>query len=390
MPRVVCNDTPLGKLNQRPVAAHDVTYTLFADIDAGQMRFSSHHGDTTAFVHQYKIRNNLIAAAHIAFANHLSLTLSPDIIWTVIMQGIAQHISNNAEKFRSVLVPHTGKEDLVVQRDDLIITNTSLQDWKDISNEFLNQLNEKSKCTSMRNAMQTDFSTTGQVQRTVLNMTVMDSMKSYYTYTLQTKCDIPIVNIAGTKDDWQTLKCALAVFDDLDLPGYKQRLEYILDQFIGAYENKIDRQFWNGIYLEKGGRGSGAQTQVSGWITQLFLYVSDALFGSDNIYRSPAPNEFPSGMSATPFTWKYYSECLAMKFYSGIVGIAVTNDGVEPVLGFAVYETKNEPSIPDRHGVDENGEHFIADRKRQQAPRVESEKRALSSVELWYQNLQSR
>lgn len=41
-----------------------------------------------------------IGAVHLAFVNHLKLTLSPDMIWHLIASGTANYINQNAETVR--------------------------------------------------------------------------------------------------------------------------------------------------------------------------------------------------------------------------------------------------------------------------------------------------
>ena len=50
-----------------------------------------------------------IAATHFAFSQHRPLVLSPDMIWVTILQGLAQHVKNHAEKLRSQFVGHQGE-----------------------------------------------------------------------------------------------------------------------------------------------------------------------------------------------------------------------------------------------------------------------------------------
>src|SRR5580765_7553249 len=56
----------------------------------------------------------LIAAAALAYKQHMPLALSPDMIWITILQGLAQHIANHSESLRPKLVAHQTKIELVV------------------------------------------------------------------------------------------------------------------------------------------------------------------------------------------------------------------------------------------------------------------------------------
>ena len=46
------------------------------------------------------------AAVHIAFSQHRPLSLSPDDIWLVIVQGFSHHVAENAQMLRNRLVRH--------------------------------------------------------------------------------------------------------------------------------------------------------------------------------------------------------------------------------------------------------------------------------------------
>lgn len=46
----------------------------------------------------------LLAGVHLAFSQHRPLVLSPDMLWIAILQGLSQHVRNNADSLRSKLV----------------------------------------------------------------------------------------------------------------------------------------------------------------------------------------------------------------------------------------------------------------------------------------------
>ena len=59
-----------------------------------------------------------------AYANHYSLALSPDIIWTVISQEFNYYINNESEAMRDRIVSHQGKMTLAVEtKEDLYSPN---------------------------------------------------------------------------------------------------------------------------------------------------------------------------------------------------------------------------------------------------------------------------
>ena len=44
--------------------------------------------------------NSFVNALHLAFKEHLSVEISPDIIWLIIIQQISLHVNKNPDKFR--------------------------------------------------------------------------------------------------------------------------------------------------------------------------------------------------------------------------------------------------------------------------------------------------
>jgi len=51
----------------------------------------------------------LVAAVHLAFAEHRSLVLSPDVVWTTIAQGFSSHVQIHSEELRERFVKHEDK-----------------------------------------------------------------------------------------------------------------------------------------------------------------------------------------------------------------------------------------------------------------------------------------
>ena len=62
----------------------------------------------------------VVAAVHRAFMDHHPLCLSPDMIWLMIIQGVANHINAHAEDLRSRIVSHHSKLIIEVRRDDFV------------------------------------------------------------------------------------------------------------------------------------------------------------------------------------------------------------------------------------------------------------------------------
>ena len=68
-----------------------------------------------------------LLAVQIAHSYHVPLQISPDDIWTLIMQGFCQHMKLKHEQLRSKFVNFDGKKQLRVRTDTFV--KGSQNDW---------------------------------------------------------------------------------------------------------------------------------------------------------------------------------------------------------------------------------------------------------------------
>eukprot|EP00586_Coscinodiscus_wailesii_P016311 CAMPEP_0172519352 /NCGR_PEP_ID=MMETSP1066-20121228/291366_1 /TAXON_ID=671091 /ORGANISM="Coscinodiscus wailesii, Strain CCMP2513" /LENGTH=323 /DNA_ID=CAMNT_0013301921 /DNA_START=145 /DNA_END=1113 /DNA_ORIENTATION=- len=194
------------------------------------------------------------AACLAAFAQHLPLALSPDHVWSVISfafakhvdknaeelrsnfvqhdgkkrievledtlvmgggnggsgsspqewDAFAKHVDKNAEELRSNFVQHDGKKRIEVQADNLVMgggnvgSGSSPQEWEatvfpNFSKQIKNYIGEK-----VHGAIASDFSTTTSTARAAHEITLMSSMKNYFSYGMTTDCGIPNITLLGS------------------------------------------------------------------------------------------------------------------------------------------------------------------------------------------------
>ena len=190
-----------------------------------------------------------VQAVHMAYSNHVPLTISPDMIWYLIASATATHINQNSEKLRKVFVNHEGKKELEIRRDDFVLNSTS-NPWHEVIDDFSVQI-DKNTNNSVVDLLVANFSTTTKNSRVVSQMVLMDAMQKYFDYKFSTMCGIPEIRLTGTKQDWENVKTKangiLKLIPDLKI-WFDGSLNEILDHFINAFDDKIDKKFWNEIY----------------------------------------------------------------------------------------------------------------------------------------------
>lgn len=181
-----------------------------------------------------------------------------------ILQGLSKHISLNAEKLRNHFVDFDGKKKIIVQRDNFIMGHEN--DWNGVYEEISGKIRGFiGKHT--HDLLIPSFSTTKDLENQVFNVTLMDSLKSYFKYGMRTMCGIPCVKMIGSKNDWIALKNKVEELSRFDLEFWISKLLPILDKFIEAASGKVDKVFWDCCYKTHSTHGSGATTTVKGWVT---------------------------------------------------------------------------------------------------------------------------
>jgi hypothetical protein len=318
-----------------------------------------------------------VAAVHQAYDQHLSLTLSPDHFWILILQGVSNFIevNKNVQKFKeSIGINFDGTKTIEIYGDPR-------DGWDSIIEEFKKQIKEHVGYANVENWVQ-KFSTTTYITETVMNLSLMDGYKSFFNYEVTTMCGIRQVKLLGTLEDWEKLRDRSQAFSvhGGELKKWIRQLEPILDNLVRTFEDSShDKWFWKSIYKHYHARGSGSVPTVDGWITTFFPYHKEFNYKTERYELKPTKIEsleaiyakretetskqetrgnldekdVPGGLAHTPFKWNIPGETKDMMFSSGFVGYQIEYAGkknhhkfkeiqgnafLNPILGWAVSE----------------------------------------------------
>ena len=281
------------------------------------------------------------------FAEHRPLVLSPDVIWLVICQRLTEHITDNAEKFRSRIVYHEGKLDIVVKTP--VDIRDEKCDWEGIFNSLFREIESKTK-NNIAPRIVADFSTTSIDERLSSIATLMHGVESYFTYTVRHMiCGIPNITLKGNKGDWEHLLSKAEILNNFGLSNWHAWLEPILREFVRAASGTPQLDFWRNIvqvfhddeFTDQ--RGCSPDDQyIDGWCIALF-------YNLDYDSRKPVFNKFntwwnmDSEMLRVGFNYRLelpngaYAES-PMELWSGVVGIEEdeTTFALTPKIGWFV------------------------------------------------------
>nr|MCR5472887.1 DUF4419 domain-containing protein [Prevotella sp.] len=275
-----------------------------------------------------------------AYAEHKSVTLSPDMMWLLISQGFARYVNAHSEELRSQLVYHEGKQDLMVMTKDDLLSGKA--DWSKLLNDFSKQIERHTK-GEVAKTIAADFSTTTPVERIASQITLMESMKSYFNYLAgRIGCGIPSVTLQGTPDDWRAVLSKTQKLGQYGLSEWTQTLEPILNEFIKTAEGNPNQRFWQEMVKKQrvdefaSARPCSADkpTMLDGWILKFF------------------PTEDGYTLDKVPYTKSMPAEFVRVEFkyrvIDPITGATLSETPMELMSGFvgALDDEKNNMLTP--------------------------------------------
>ena len=277
---------------------------------------------------------SFIHASLTAWSEHYPFRFRAEHIWLLILQAVAVHVDQNAEKLRSKYVEHEGKKELVVD----ITANPSHKEWESVIVNFAEQI-DKNTVDDTAKLFECDFSTSSMVERISTKVTIMDICKNYFSYKCRTCCGFPEITLDGKKEDWiklkqKTEKLLKSKVDKKFGSQWGEALLPLLDRFIVAFDGEIDCVFWNSM-IKRGSRGgSGGYSWFSGWFNILFPFIQSRAnrfcvpYSMEQAYVEQGLNprrrnngendqsDYPMGIASAPVKWDLNGKEIKLRFFA--------------------------------------------------------------------------
>ncbi len=286
-----------------------------------------------------------------AYNEHYHLVLTPDDIWIAIAVAFARYVDAHADSMRNIFVNHDGQKELVVYGSgDIRSAN-----YRQLVDDMVKQIEQHTKA-DIRSWMECKFSTTTATTRLVSQIICMASMKNYFSYKMCLCCGLPKVTLKGTKEDWVQIIERLDFLKSLNhevLTSWAEVLEYVLNNFVDAYDGKIDRDFWNRIAHRTGG-GSGPR-YLEGWIIAFFPFDDKTTFCLNSLAKIKQgdtfgrinTNDVASCTVFVPVTIDDNGTEYHTQFFAGLLATDVTNKGqtLQPLAGWSLVNVGKQPSV---------------------------------------------
>jgi hypothetical protein len=207
---------------------------------------------------------------YLAYAEHRPFTLSPDMIWLLILQGISNHV-NHSKNTGNDLFPQLTGGTISIKNKKIILGNPE-SPWHETTEEFSQQI-EKIVGSELVAELRSDFSTTTLASKVVSEITIMDTFKAYFKYIIHgAVCGIPEMTLEGTLEDWNHLLHKLEILHKYDLSWWYHDLKSIVEKIRNTADANIDNAFWMQIFKIHTVEEYGSPKYIDGWITKFFPF----------------------------------------------------------------------------------------------------------------------
>lgn len=272
-----------------------------------------------------------------AYKEHRPFVLSPDIVWLLISQGFARHISNNAEEFRKEIVNFDKKKTLTVISSEITIGNSN-SNWESVFPQFTNQISDYTG-KELTNILVSDFTTTTPTTRIVSEITVMETVKAYFDYkVIMIGCGIPKITIEGTVNDWEKVLEKTKYISRYKLEWWTDELQPILKQIIETKKGKFTKSFWMDMVKAHTEKKYGSPTTIDGWIIKFFPYTKEGK--RSGLKPITKIDNLAAELVKVPFILEDVpnNKSYKMEFWGGFVGLSQNKADftLKPEIGWCI------------------------------------------------------
>ena len=162
-------------------------------------------------------KKSLIRGLMEAYGNHYPITITPDMILLLFLQGYTRFMDQNSEKLRNIYVNFGGKKELVVIRNNMSPETAKPEDWQGIIDEFTQKIKEEIGGNITSN-LESNFTTTNPITLATSQISIMSAMKNYFIYeAIMCVCGISSITLEGSLEDWEKIKNNLNILQKKNL-----------------------------------------------------------------------------------------------------------------------------------------------------------------------------
>ena len=169
-----------------------------------------------------------------AYANHYPITISPDMLLILFLQGYSRFMENHSEQLRNVYVNFENQKTITVVREGMTPETAKPEDWRDIIDEFTKNITGEIGENIISN-LKSNFTTTNPVTLTTSQISIMSAMKQYFKYeVIMFVYGISSITLEGSLEYWKKIKSKFEFFskEEFGLNPWIKSLIPIIDKII--------------------------------------------------------------------------------------------------------------------------------------------------------------
>ena len=270
-------------------------------------------------------KKSLIQGLIAAYKNHYPITITPDMIWLMVLQGFSRFMEKFGSTVKDKFVNFDGKKDLKVERLEYTPYNATKEVWDGIVDEYVKKIEENVGKEVVDN-LECNFSTTTHVAKVTSQVTIMSSMKDFFNYRLlMAGCGISSITLEGSEEDWQKIKSKLLFLSKKGLEWWTKDLIPIINNIIYTKKYYMHTKrlsyyltsFWKGM-IRLRGKGFYDPHMINGWIIK---FIPNLEHEQPTLYKEINEFEVPDEIINCPLelTWLILQEEKKIEFNCTLV-----------------------------------------------------------------------
>lgn len=266
-----------------------------------------------------------------AYSEHRPFTLSPDMLWLLVLQGFSGFINANAFKDPTLFPQLKTRQTIVVQNDSIRLGDPD-SPWEETTEQLTDAV-EEILGDDFVALLRADFSTTQLAERVASEVTILDAMKPYFKYIVYScVCGIPSITLEGNTEDWDNMLQKMEGLKQHHLDWWMTDLIPIVTQIKQSAAGNIDQEFWRGIFKIHSHEDYGNPKTIDGWITRFFPFDRTGnrwnMWEQKRLSIESLLEELPKQLVQVPFKYqirgsdaKTVLEEHSMEYWAGFVGV---------------------------------------------------------------------
>ncbi|MEM6380308.1 MAG: DUF4419 domain-containing protein [Bacteroidota bacterium] len=294
-----------------------------------------------------------LAGMYQAYADHRPFTISPEMIWLLIQQGISVHFHHNQSSITKFFPELLERQTLMVRKP---LLSNKTEEWRAVIEGFKPQM-ESYLGKEFISQFTGHFSESTADEITTSDLMIMDAMQPYFEYIVRMIiCGIPIIQLEGKSSDWEKLLQKVIYFKQFDLAWWLEKIEPIILKIKAAAGGAVDVDFWRNMFKIHTKESYGRPKVIDGWITRFYPYdkrgnriLEKELEGLsiDRIFEY-----LPAELKIIPFKLELIDDdenvvkVISMSYSAGFIGLSQDEESLNlrPEIGWLLGKAiKHQP-----------------------------------------------